>query len=566
MDCMIGIRILSCAVALAAGAAQAQPWMANGPGGIDLELKQIFRVETEGPRAATGTADPGFISEVGTAFAIAPRVLMTAKHVPHEAREYRNTSQSSVVWIPDRRVEISYARERLADPDTRDTQRVTITPSAIPTIDASRINLGELQVQPFPLSVCPITKGGTYYLVKLRNGDLGHPVAVPIIADTNEHSGAGDLRLFTHTLNTGHRDVPEGGDSGSPILDAQGRVVGLLTAILADTPDLYVTLTRDWVSLVPPQVKVACDTSVTTRDLDVLAGQMTAYIDAQIQPLHDDVAALAARADALGLADVAFDTELANINVDVARVRLRTTATVQAMTDRFEGEDFQDQVFRDVFNKLRDAEPVIPAVNRMNESVNRMAQELSQETWSFDYATYDNDLGGHFVEVRYSRDITAQPYAGRLQLCAKAMLPPGTGVDPDDLRSSEDRTHRSYYRIADRDPENNMDRCQDKEHQVLGRGGLYKFPVYGSDPAYDDFADWNGMIYVTIFDPTEMVEDTDSPQIIHRLVLVFDPEAPSATPDCYYFGYRAGGGVTDDIASFAARTDEQLSGAETCPG
>jgi len=562
----------------------AQTWLSNAPGDVDLELMQIFRVETDGPRArAEGmTGDPGFISEVGTAFAVAPNALITAKHVPHEAREFRNTSQSSVVWIPDRIVELSFAEERLADPDIDDTQRVTITPSPFPTIDASRINLNRLQAKPFPLSMCPITPGDTYYLVKLRNGDLGLPVVVPITADINEHSGAGDLRLFTHNLTAGSRDTPKGGDSGSPILDEDGQVVGLLTAILDGTPELYVTLTRDWVDLVPPEVRVACDTSVTTRDLEALEAQMTAYIDDELAPLRAETARLAELTGDLVAADEAINdriganetsigendtlisghtADITSLQTDIEAVRKRTTATVQAMMDQVEDGEFADALFAEVFEKLRSAEPVIPAVDRIRA-------ELSQETWSFDYSIFEDNSDSHLIDVIYGREITAPPFADNLSFCYKAMLPPAPGVDIDLLAGFENVQAAGFYRFAEKNPGQNMDVCIDKPHQARGRDGVYGFSMQLNVRAYRDVEDWNGMVYAFVYDPsvTMEVNGEPRPEILHRMVFVSDPTNPSAPLECYYYGFKkALARVTDDLATIAKTPIEQLNGFETCP-
>ena len=554
------LRLLKTASAfsLATAPCFAQEWLSNPPGGTDLELRQLFRVETDGPRTRpVGGGDGGFISEIGTAFAISETALMTAKHVPHEAREFKNTSQSSVVWIPDRTVEVSFAEEKRADPDVDETQRVTITPSPFPTIDASRINLTEEQATPFPLSACDIERGGSYFLVKMRGRNLGIPVVVPITADTDEHSGAGDLRVFTYGGGIAPKDRPEAGDSGSPILDEEGRVVGLLSAILSDEQELYVTLTRDWLDLVPSNVDVACDTSVTKDDLAELQTLLTAYVDEQFEPLQAEVEALQGQAMALAETDVALDKRLGTVEDQLAAVARRTTATVQAMTDRFDGEEFQDQVFREVFEKLRNAE-VLPTIDRMT-------RELSLERWNFSFRSYESGTDSHILNVNYDRDLSSTPFADRLDLCFKPMLPPKPGVDPLDVSATEDPTHRNYYRFADRDPLGSM-RCQLKDHQRAGLGGNYRFALQLNLAGHQDIPDWNGMIYAVVFDRTKLTEGTQSPEILHRMVLVGNPEKPSDLLDCYYFGFKqdSRGGVGSDLATFATTLEDERGGVEGC--
>jgi len=546
------------AIAFLPCTAFAQDWLANAPGGKDLELLQIFRVETEGPRARLpGTqGDPGFISEVGTAFAISEDTLITAKHVPHEAREFRNTSQSSVVWIPDRIIEVSYAEEKLADPDVDETQRVTITPSPLPTIDASRINLNQIRARPFPLSACPIERGGEYFLIKMRGGDLGLPIVVPIEADINEHSGAGDLRLFTHRLNPGSRDMPRPGDSGSPILDKDGRVIGLLTAILPDSPDLYVTLTRNWLDLVPPGVDVACDLSVEQGDLRQLEASLLSHFEAEIRPMQSKLAELTEKVGILEAADEDIKAQLRDLNRALTTTQSNIFATVRAMLNRIDDEEITNEQFEKIVSLLREAE-LLPKVTQL-------VDELSEETWSFDYATFDADIGAHIVQMTYDRNISADPFASRMDFCFKPMFPPREGVDIDDLPASQDHTSRRYYNAVDLNPAAKMTSCQSKLHQDVGRGGTYKFTLPINRTLYEQFPDWNGMVYVSIYDPQVQVDDSDAPEITHRMVMVLDAENPTEPLDCYYFGFKEDLRIGDNIASFARTTPDERRNIETC--
>ena len=170
-------------------------WVTGFPGGLDLQLNQLYKIATEGPSAISQAPK---IQEKGTAFAITPTMLITARHVTRNAQEFANLVAGGKIFIPDRVVTYDFARDMTTNVTAGPFNVASVTPTATPTIDAARLNLGHEQTVPFTLRVCPVEEGEQYYLLKFRDGKVHVPRIVPIFADVEAYTDHGEARQFVH--------------------------------------------------------------------------------------------------------------------------------------------------------------------------------------------------------------------------------------------------------------------------------------------------------------------------------------------------------------------------------
>lgn len=211
--------------------------------------------------------------KIGQRFAIAPKVVITAGHVTRDGLQFDNKANDDKIHIPDRDVELSFAVGKQRGDAIDKTIDVIVTPSPLVNTDAASLTLFTGSVNPLPLSVCEIERGQTYCLLKFSQSGASKkknvPVAVTVKPSDDVAARLGNLVRFEHTIVAQDNEAkPIGGDSGSPILDAQGHVVGLLTAIQG-ARYLWVTPTLSFLDLVPPAVKqtVRCKDKVEVTNV-----------------------------------------------------------------------------------------------------------------------------------------------------------------------------------------------------------------------------------------------------------------------------------------------------------
>ena len=218
--------------------AQAQDW----PG--FLETKQLFRVIVKG-LGADGTA----LQPVkGTAWAVAPGVLITADHVTGKALNYKNMSSSGKVFIPRRDVTVEVsATKKFQGVDPQKYPGGIVTTSPFESIDAARIGFPDLNAKPFNLSACDIIEENTYRVLKFNAGNVFQPKQVNISLKAYGRSNLGDAGSVV--VMTGAKGTIKEGDSGSPVFGPDDRVIGLVSAINADSgsdvqDEVHVTLVK----------------------------------------------------------------------------------------------------------------------------------------------------------------------------------------------------------------------------------------------------------------------------------------------------------------------------------
>jgi hypothetical protein len=510
---------LCCALFLAtAGTTSSaqESWIKGLPDGvnIDLQPKQLFFLFT------SGTPKPKFdannkpvrqkpIKEYGTGFAIADKVLITAKHVTRSASDFLNQSSDEKVKIPKRKVEFSFPVDSSRNADIEDPNSdVWVTPSPVVTTDAARVDLDTETVTPFPLSVCPIEEGEDYFLLKFRQSGEGNaknlnvPIVVPLKADVDVTARLGNLRRFEvkTVYSEDNLDRPIGGDSGSPILDASGQVIGLLSAIQGDSY-LWVTPTLAFYDLVPPKARhlADCNSEVTFDDLnkarDGLAGELTvletrladatAQFDQQmaaasallatqatrIETLQSKLSTLESNTRALEAADVGLletdeklgaglqDTDLLATSVmtimlleadkrglpreaiiEAIKVAARQNTTDDLMTSLGDEDPEVVKKIEEIINQLSvrlEEDPV-------SSTVDEILAEMSKPTWEFWITPNVQGLDQPVFNIAYEREISRPLVTREMVFCMRPMFELNEDSNRSEL-AHLDPTRYSFY-------------------------------------------------------------------------------------------------------------------------
>lgn len=216
------------------------------------------------------------VTRAGKAFAIAPDVLITARHVVGDRDEWFNKGVLGGVYLPSREVSISWMTKYGAGSTLKTENNLFITPSSTDTIDASRLKVNELDDQPFILSACGIDENQTYRALVVdssptTSNSISHPIFVKLKPADYNPTEFGELFVFKSFADD--RRVLEG-DSGSPVLNEQDEVVGLLVGYVANDRDrrVLVTLVKSFAPLIPYGTEVKCYNEYaradTVRDLE----------------------------------------------------------------------------------------------------------------------------------------------------------------------------------------------------------------------------------------------------------------------------------------------------------
>lgn len=497
---------------------------------IDLRPKQLFFLFTSGdPKPIFNDNGKVIrqkkIKEYGTGFAIAEKVIITAKHVTRSASEFLNQSSDEKIVIPKRDVAFSFPVDSTPNAFIGEPNKdVWVTPSPVVTTDAARLDLDTETVDPFELSVCPIEQGRDYFLLKFRQTgkvetensnakNLRVPVVVPLKADVDVTARLGNLRRFElkTALNDDNLDRPIGGDSGSPILDSKGRVVGLLTA-LQGSSYLWVTPTASFLDLVPTEIQetVACPDNVpvtyrtltvenTRRDTQhtkikeeiarVETETATAFrgVDGRHDDLKSLVATLTTRIDTLegDIADLRKkDGELDNEDVKLSKrdddldlfikeTDLRSTTVLTAMLLKAEQRGAippgkLNDVLNEMLNEKREGQDTDVAfeveslqadLGRLFEqdpvlpAIAQMTEDLGVPSWGFGVVPNAFGLGRPQFNIGYQRNISLPLISKEMAFCVRPLYEFRAGID------STEHSHLNYR----------SDAFYTKADKILGR-------------------------------------------------------------------------------------------------
>lgn len=554
-----------------------QKWVATFPGAGDLEEKQLFKIRTEGPMGRDPTIK---IQEEGTAFAITENMLVTARHVTRNAEDFANLAAGGKIHIPDRLVSYDYARDKVAIIVGTPLRVASVTPAATPTIDATRLNLGISHVTPFKLSVCDIVEDQEYYLLKFRDGNMNIPRIVPIVADVEAYTDHGEARQFTH--NSAGLDTPKPGDSGAPILDRNGHVVGLLTAIKDAEKVLYVTLTRSFIELVPGTVDVECADRVHKHQVDTLQTSLLSQIEHSKAERADLRRTFDAQAQAMEQAfntrttemQTAIDTlieENKRLTDQISRATTAANATIRVLK-KIDAEgllsELEPKVYQAIIDDLKSQRPVIPQVEQM-------FKDLGLETWTFTMRPTVG--GGEFLTVTadYDRNISRPRYAEAVWFCIRPLMKARTLEEQDELDDDQSIVSQKYFRATDKLPQGKdhmrcsraqhpQDPTADRNAQGFNdnlhpfKSGSYRFQFDGTVPVDEMAPEFTGLYYGIMY----IDNGTQERDITHRFIFDVNPAGDAAAPKCYVWDNDDGRG--DTFATFVQSSEEEREVIQQC--
>lgn len=227
----------------------------------DLAVRGYFHVTISGT-----DLDDKKRTVVGKAFAIDADSLLTAGHVV-------DNKKWQVIEVGDlelrkRTIGIQWMKEYGAgQAPLGPYKKLFVTPAAGEMLDAARLEVrGGLGANPLQLNACPIEVGSKYsVLINSKSATdataLDNPQYIELKAPSTENTDYGEL--YTFLVQESYPRVLTQGDSGSPVVNKQGEVVGLLSAIVTKNGQqlALVTLTESLLSLVPNTVEVECHNS-----------------------------------------------------------------------------------------------------------------------------------------------------------------------------------------------------------------------------------------------------------------------------------------------------------------
>lgn len=226
-------------------------WMATGSVADEARLTEeinssFFHVKTEGtPRVGSGRPNTSY----GKAFAVGSELLVTSQHVIGRHSDWvlkddATVSERVVRVIPkfiDREVTIAKSDASQLFPHFE-------MPSRGPSSDVTYIAAPDAKFEhPFELSICQIESGGSYRAL-LVAGNPEHETStrntkfVELTASGFHSEKYGPLYAFEIENANGVKLAADGHD-GSPIVDSQGLVVGLVSAILRESGNFRILAT-----------------------------------------------------------------------------------------------------------------------------------------------------------------------------------------------------------------------------------------------------------------------------------------------------------------------------------
>lgn len=524
-------RLAALALALTAPGVQAQDWPAF------LETKQLFRVIVTGMGEAGTRLQP----VKGTAWAIAPDVLITADHVTGKAQNFQNRDASGKVFIPFRDVTVEVSATKVFDGDeAKKFPGGIVTPSPFESIDAARIGYPALGATPFKLTACEIVSDQSYRVLKFNNGDVFQPKPVQITLKAYGRSVLGDAGSVV-VMSVAKGTIAES-DSGSPVLDPDNRVIGLVSAINDDTgsevlDEVHVTLVRSFLDLIPLQIgkteflDIPCSERERLQQVDTLHTLLDTA-QASIDVLREEKDALESRLDVLEERNTRLTQQVNALlwnQVSLARDAERATGKnidTPSEWDSLKPFDKNLVMFEEYQKEL--AKPIQEPPLR--PTVTRISSALGNPRWTLEgQIDSDQDVT---ITLSYERTLSGPPHSLDMYFCFRPIFwdVPGDAPvmnNPIDAKYYEKYDGPFEEMSAGLDP----NECEKVSHtasnapgadpnsitkgyyswegpgRVIRRLKGFHDLVYPGKP-------WTGVYYLQIFEPTE---SPDSDKVLYRL-------------------------------------------------
>lgn len=527
------LRLAALGLMFSVPPAQAQDWPDL------LETKQLFRVVVTGMSQAGIKLHP----VKGTAWAIAPDVLITADHVTGDKYNFQNRDSSGKVFIPFRDVSVEVSATKVFDGDDPKTfPGGIVTPSPFESIDAARIGYPALGAKPFALSACEIVSGNFYRVLKFNDGNVFQPKTVPITLKAYGRSVLGDAGSVV-VMSVSKGTIVES-DSGSPVLDAgnENRVIGLVSAINDDTgsevlDEVHVTLVRSFLDLIPLQLgqteflDIPCSERERLQQVDALqAGLGTAQ--ESIEALRGEKEVLQSRLDVLESRNTSLMRQVNALlwnQVSLARDAERATGkkfdppSAWDLLQPFDKNAVMFEEYQKEIAKPIDEPPLRPTVTRISSA-------LGNPKWDLRGSINTNQ--DVTITLSYERTLSGPPHSLDMYFCFRPIF----WDVPGDAPVRDNPTNAKYYEKYDGPFEEESGRLDAKEcervsHTARNASGMdpnsitkgyYTWEGPGSvirrlksfhDEVYPQ-KEWTGVYYLQVFEP---MDTPDSDKGLYRL-------------------------------------------------
>lgn len=509
-----------------------------------LEPRQLFRVVVSG----TGSSGTKLPNVKGTAWAIAPGIVVTANHVTGSASNYMNASATDKLFIPQRNVtlEVSPTKTFTGSPSLKFAGGI-VTPSPFESIDAARIGIQDLAAKPFQLTACEIVHGTEYRVLKFNDGNVFQPIPVAAELKAYGRSSLGDAGSVV--VMKGPKGNVVEGDSGSPLLDADGRVIGLVSAVNPDSgsavhDEVHITLVRSFLDLIPLQagdtefLDIPCSERAKLKSIDTLT--------AEVLSLNGELSA-AQKAIAVATGRITTLEEQRDVHLQQINTLLRHQLLMVRHFERASG-DFETSGLPDPGLSDEDANQLLWSANKeefeadpaskvlpplLRPTVRKISSELGNPDWSL-LGSIDSKKTIS-IALKYERTLSGKPYADELRFC----FTPIVWDVAEETPAAQDPSHRKFYEPLEQPFEKESDRyanCMPAAHttadlrddenfdRITQGNFIWGTPIGGlqlmrqvAELRYPG-SSWDGLAYLQIFEPQE---HTDGQIRFHLLERAF---------------------------------------------
>lgn len=477
---------------------------------------------------------------------MAPGVLITADHVTGKALNYENASRSDQVFIPRRDVSVQVSATKVfSGVKPENYPAGIVTPSPFESIDAARIGYANLNATPFSLSACEIESETDYRVLIFNDGNVYEPTPITIRLKAYGRSALGDAGSVA--VMTGPSGMIEEGDSGSPVLAPDNRVIGLVSAINANSgsevlDEVHVTLVRSFLDLIPLQIgqtellDIPCSERIRLLEVDNLRddlvvanntiGQLTTRLDEMelgIGTLSDRNKILAAQINTLLRNQIRLAFEAERAGGDGVNMHGDEAMTV------FEENILLADKGKDLFAQPLGRAPLRPTVSRISSALGNPKWTLSGRINTNQDVT---------ITLAYERTLAGPPHSLNMYFCFR----PIHWDVPGDTPVMNNPMDNKYYEKFDGPFEEMSDgldplECDKVSHTASNAAGtdpnlitkgLFNTEIPNRvirklkslhDREYPDRS-WDGYYYLQVFAPIENPNGNDNLYRLHTRAII----------------------------------------------
>ena len=238
------------------------------------------------------------VERAGKAFAIAPDILITARHVIGDVTDWWNAGSPGGVVRPVRKVALHWMDRPVGTRGLQRSHSDLYTTSFSPgTIDASKltiVRMGTDDIRPLQLSTNGVDPSAKYRVLLVNDAPKSpDSIRLPFLLElelapyyaSSEFGG-----MYAFHSSGGREIVP--GDSGSPVLNEHDEVVGFVSGVADGT--VLVTMASSFASYIPEVIDSRFAHLKRVNDV------LNSRFDEVEGELNTKVSALVDRVDAVG--------------------------------------------------------------------------------------------------------------------------------------------------------------------------------------------------------------------------------------------------------------------------